>query len=316
MKMFNVSLITVVTAVLLLAACKTSKYSSVNKDDDAVMEIRQDSNYIAFNKLKEQEVPTLANRGAGRSAALVGLAFTAGSSAVKKMIANDKKKYTADYDFALTDLYFYDQLSTESAFDPVGMKFKGFRVIRLLENKDGSADTAMIAEFELDTTNNRAYEIINNSIFRLRLKSLVINSTRAKLTGGQKKAINMDFDITFSTSYVNEQGQLFDNVTLGKFYFFVRNAPIDKADQNYNTYYAKHSGKAVDGKSFIVPRSFGYHITGPSQTEKSWSQGAYSISVHVKESTKDKFVTKLLMDNSDKIIDMIGDKAQGALKKD
>jgi len=313
MKTTHMLVLITAATISMLAACKTSKYSSVNKNDDAVMEVQQDSNYIAFNKLKQQEVPTLANRDRGRSAALVGLAFTAGSSAVKKMIANDKKKYTADYDFALTDLYFYDQLSTESAFDPVGMKFKGFKVIRLLENKDGSTDTAMIAEFELDTTNNRAYEIINNSIFRLRLKSLVINSTRAKLTAGQQKKINMDFDITFSTSYVNEQGQLFDNVTLGKFYYFVRNAPIDKADPGYSAYYAKHAGKAVDGKSFIVPRSFGYHIIGPSQTERSWSQGAYSISVHVKESTKDKFVTKLLMDNSDKIIDMIGDKAKGAI---
>jgi hypothetical protein len=315
MKQFQLSICVLVVTLFMVTACKTSKYSSVNKDDDAVMEIRQDSTYIPFDKLKQQEVPNFANRGRGRSAALVGLAFTAGSSAVKKMIANDKKKYMADYDFALTDLYFYDQLSTESAFDPIGMKFKGFRVIRLLENNDGSSDTAMIAEFELDTTNNKAYEIINNSIFRLRLKSLVINSTRAKLTSGQKKSINMDFDITFSTSYVNEQGHLFDNVTLGKFYYFVRNAPVDKSEPGYNDYYAKQAGKAVDGKSFIVPRSFGYHITGPNQTEKSWSQGSYSISVHVKESTKDKFVTKLLMDNSDKIIDMIGDKAQGALKK-
>ena len=49
--------------------------------------------------------------------------------------------------------------------------------------------------------------------------------------------------------------------------------------------------------------------------EKSYSQGAYSISVDVTESTKNKFVTKVVADNSDKIVDALGNKAKSAVKE-
>ena len=99
----------------------------------------------------------------------------------------------------------------------------------------------------------------------------------------------------------------------GKFYFLVRNAPVNKTESGYDGYYKNLQDKMLDGKSFIVPRSFGYHVVGPNQTKQSFSQGAYSIQVNVRESSKDKFITKVLVDNSGKLIDMLGDKARGAL---
>ena len=224
------------------------------------------------------------------------------------MIAKDREKYVAKYNFALTDLYFYDQLSNESVFDPVGLQFSGFTLVRTFTNKTGIPDTAFIARFDLDTTSTN--EIINNSIFRLKFKDLKLFYSKAKMTAAHKNTINMDIEISFRTNYVNGDGQLFDNVELGKFYLLLRNAPMDKNSEGYDNYYEKLKGKPVDGRSFIVPRSFGYHKTDVGTVEKSYSQGAYSITAKVTETAKYKFVTEILVDNSSNIIDMLGKEAK------
>jgi hypothetical protein len=124
----------------------------------------------------------------------------------------------------------------------------------------------------------------------------------------------MDFEISFHTSYVNGDGVLFKDVELGKFYFFLRKAPLDKSDEGYTAYYEKLKGTTLEGKSFIVPRSFGYHITGQNLTEPAFSQGAYTINVKVKESSKNTFVNELVIDNSGKIVDALGDQLKKRLK--
>lgn len=297
--------------------CKTTANSLALKDETAEINVEQNPDALSYRSIKNQMVPTFAERGT-RSRGLVlgpllGSAVSLGTNAVKKMIANDREKYIAKYDFALTDLYFYDQLSTESVFDPVGLQFSGFTLLRTFTNSNGLTDTAFIAQFDLDTSSTN--EIINNSIFRLKLKYLKILHSKAKMTAAQKNTLNMDIEITFHTTYVNELGQLFDNVELGKFYLLLRNAPMDKASTGYQKYYDKLKDSAVDGRSFIVPRSAGYHKNDSGFVRRSFSQGAYSITAKVTETAKDKFVTKILVDNSSNIIDMLGKEAKRALTK-
>lgn len=299
-------------AALSLAGCIGSKYGSASNSERIQMNIKEKTDVIDYSALKEQSVPDLANRGQGRGP-MTGLtlgAVSLATNAVKQMIAKDKKKYTAEYDYALTDLYFYDQLSTENPFDPIGMQFNGFRLVRTFEHK-GVTDTAMVAEFELDTSN--PYEIINNSIFRLKLKSLRLNYAKAKVPANNK-LLNMDFEISFHTSYVNGQGELFKHVELGKFFFFLRKAPLDKNAEGYTAYYEQLKGKKLEGQSFIVPRSFGYHMTGINSVEPAYSQGAYTIEVKVKESSKNTFVNQLIIDNSNKLVDALGDQLKKKLK--
>jgi len=294
--------------LLILISCTATKYSSSGKNDQAKMVMAEKKDVIDYAALKKQEIASFQERTQSRAffAPMAGSLISLGTDAIKKMIANDKKKYTAEYKMGLTDLVFYDQLSTESAFDPVGMQFNGFTLVRTFINEDGKTDTALKAEFELDKTN--PYEILNNSIFRLKLKSFTLNSAKAKIASNGPKTLNMDFEITLKTSYVNEQGVLFDNVTLGKFVFLLRNAPLDKSAPGYTAYYEGLKGKSLDGRSFIVPRSFGYHIDDNGVPTKSYSQGAYSIVVTVKESSKNSFVNTLLMDNSNQILEAAGKK--------
>ncbi|MFT3980765.1 MAG: hypothetical protein QM687_09875 [Ferruginibacter sp.] len=299
-----------VSLFAVLAGCAGSKNGSASNNDSLKMNVEEKPDVINYSSLKQQEVPDMAGRadkGRGPLTGLVGGAVSLATNAVKQMIAKDKKKYTAAYSYGLTDLYFYDQLSLDGPFDPLGLQFSGFKMVRTFEN-NGKTDTALVAEFELDAAN--PYEILNNSIFRLKLKSLTLNYAKAKVPGNNNY-LNMDFEISFNSSYVNNQGALFKNMELGKFYFFLRKAPLDKNDPGYADYYKNLAGKKLDGQSFIVPRSFGYHITGANNAQPSYSQGAYTITVNVKESSKNTFVNQLIIDNSSQLVDALG----GAIKK-
>jgi hypothetical protein len=302
---------------LLAVRCATTEHGYAVKGEVVKMKVEEKRNAIDYAMLQKRKILSLEererkSRGLAMPLPMLGGAISLATDVVKKMIAKDRKKYVADYSVGLTDLYFYDQLSTGSCFDPVGMQFGGFTIVRTFRNKQDQLDTALVARFELDTTH--AEEIINNSVFRLRLKDLVLNDTKAKITHGQKDNINVDMEITIQASYVNEMGTLFDNVELGKFYLLLRDAPLDQKSDKYKSYYDNLKNKALTGRSFIVPRSFGYYKTDEGKVEKCFSQGAYSIVVKITESSKDKFVTKLLIDNSSKMIDLLGQKAKDAIK--
>jgi hypothetical protein len=304
-------------SALLLTACKSTQYGMATNGESRKMIIQEKTDIIAYERVKVQTVPTLSDRTEGGRAvgltSLLGSAVSLGTNLVKTMIAKDQAKYTANYSFGLSDLYFYDQLSSESVFDPVGMQFGGFTLIRTFRNEAGQTDTALIARFVLDTA--QANEIINNSIFRLRLAELDLRYAKAKISKGQKKNLNLDFEITFKTSYGNEQGQLFDNVTLGKFIFNVREAPMDKNDPEYQAFYDKLKGTRLDGRSFIVPRSFGYYKDRNGNFQKAFSQGVYTIQAKITESANNKFVTEMISDNSDQILQILSKEAKRGIGK-
>ncbi len=295
----------------MLCSCAGSRQGSALGSEEVKMKISESPGVIDYAALQQQDVPDMASRsadkGRGPLTGLVGGAVSLATNAVKQMIAKDKKKYNAEYSYGLTDLYFYDQLSLDGPFDPLGLQFSGFTLVRIFEN-NGKMDTALTASFELDAVN--PYEILNNAMFRLKLKSLQLNYAKAKVPGNNN-FLNMDFEITFNSSYVNSQGALFKNMELGKFFFFLRQAPLDKKAPGYDEYYKNLAGTKLDGQSFIVPRSFGYHITGKNSAQPSYSQGAYNITVNVKESSKNTFVNQLIIDNSGQLVDALG----GALKK-
>lgn len=310
----NKTILLIFTAAILVA-CNGSKLGYQTKNEVVKMNVDEARDVINYPLLESQQIPSFAQRvdkqmatkqgnNLGQSsfmaAPLVGNLVSLATDGIKQMIEKDKKKYTANYNFALTNLYFYDQLSTESAFDPVGMQFNGFTLVRTFKNSQGKIDTALVAEFELDTSN--AYEIINDAVFRLRLKSFDLRYAKAKIAKGKKQRVNMDFEIVFTSSYVNEMGQLFDKVTLGKFYLLLRDVPLNKNDTAYNKYHQQLKGKLLDGRSFIVPRSFGYYLADNNKKAKCFSQGAYSIQVNVKESSKNNFVNKLIIDNSNELL--------------
>ncbi|MBI5370532.1 MAG: hypothetical protein HZA79_00755 [Sphingobacteriales bacterium] len=306
-------LLTLLLFLLVLPSCQPGRESRSSGRDRTEIQVEEDPYKLDFTALKEQKIYSFEERAAilkdgnrGILTAMSGGLISLATNAVKKMIKKDRSRYTAEYITGQKDLVFYDQLSTQHPFDPVGMKFNGFTLLRLIPQPQEQEDTALVAEFELDDHN--LYEILNNNTFRLKLKNLELNIPKAKVEKKGPRTLNMDIEISFSTSYVNEQGMLFDNVTLGKFYLFLRNAPVDKDSPGYADYYRRLIGKQLEGRSFIVPRSFGSYIKPDGTVGRSFSQGEYSISVHVKEASRSSFVMKMLMNNSDKILETAGSK--------
>ncbi|MFI5162529.1 MAG: hypothetical protein ACHQHN_14710 [Sphingobacteriales bacterium] len=259
------------------------------------------SNVINYTSLKRQGKPnTLAVRGAsprGVVDSYTGGLISLGVTAVKSLIANDKKKYTDTWTQGLNGLYFYDQPSISGPFDPVGMQFNGFSLNRFVKEKHNERDSlvALSADFILDTTN--CNEIINDAVFKLRLKNIRMNYSKAKIPAN-KNHINADIEITFTTSYVGQNGQLYKDVELGKFYYTLRKAPLDSTASDYKTYYSKLENTPLTGKSFIVPRSYGYYKEADNTIMPYFNQGAFSIVVKVTESSKDTFVNEILINTS------------------
>ncbi|MBP6287721.1 MAG: hypothetical protein KA409_12440 [Ferruginibacter sp.] len=302
-------IITVCLILVFFTGCAGSHVGSAGKGEELNMKIMENRDVVSFSQLKEQSAPSLAMRGRNKSRGLdmlVGSVASIATDAIKKVIANEQKKYIANYQFALTDLYFYDQISNDGPFDPVGMQFSGFKITRTFTNSEGEIDTAFTASFSLDTSN--LYEILNNSMFRLRCSDFDLKYAKAKIAAGGAKELNMDIEITFRSSYVSSDAVLYDNVSLGKFYLFVRNAPLENSAANYRAYYSAMKGKLLTGRSFIVPRSFGYHLED-GDAKPGYSQGAYTIDVKVKESSKNVFVSKVIVENTNLMIDSYREKA-------
>lgn len=300
---------------LLLIVCFTTNSCTTSNDIykvDKYMVIKNENERgLNFKNLKGQE--EFLNKHVVTRGLLDGYLISLATDGIKRMIDNRQQKYTAQFNMAVADLRFYNNLSTNGVFDPNGIKFNGFSLVRLVHNvTNNREDTAFIADFELDTKN--PYEIFNNSIFRLRLKNLDYRFPKAKMKN-DRSTVNLDFEITFTTSYVNEQGNFFNNVVLGKFYLGLRDAPVNKRQLVYKEYYASLQNTPLAGKSFIVPRSFGYYVTNNNQLNKAFSWGNYNISAIVKESSDESFVDKVIYDNSGFILDVAHDKMHKASHK-
>ncbi len=316
-KMFGL----IVTCIFLLAGCAASRLGSAAKEEAMDITVAENSNVVNPDRLVAQQIPTMheramASRGEGRGllAPLAGNLVSLASSSVKKIIANDKKKYGATYEFGLTDLYFYDQLSEEGPFDPVGLQFSGFKLIRTFQDKSGKTDTALVVDLGIDTTN--IAEVINNSVFRLRVKSFDLRYAKAKVAKGTKdKKLNMDIEVIFTSSYVGADGLISEKVTLGKFYLLLRDMPLDRSQPGYAAYYNSLSDSLLTGKSFIVPRSVGHYRNTIGEMRQAFSRGAYSIEVKVKESSRNNFVTRMLFENANMIIDASSSGLKSKLSK-
>jgi hypothetical protein len=259
-------------------------------------------NLLAVNHLMTQEGPSFRERGS-RAAfipILAGFIINKGVQGIQTMINDRKSRYIAGYSFAERGHYFYDQISTVSAIDPVGLQFKGFQVQRVARNEQNGLDTILLAKFILDTTEGRISEIMNSGLFHLKLDSIRVKSAKVKLPR-DGKGLNLDFEIVFNSSFRGDDGQIHPDAPLGRFIFTLRNIPLDLNDPGARLYYDSLDKvkPTLVGESFLVPRSSGFYKNRNGNVESCWGQGLYSINVNVKETSKVKFIDKLIIFSSD-----------------
>lgn len=286
--------------ILLLVSLVVSLHAFAQKKpvaDKVIAIVPEQPDVLGSLNIKPQ-----ATASRGLLTALAGTSVSLAANGIKQLIEKDKAKYTAEH-FASTDqLYFYSKVSTQSPLDPEGLQFNGIKVIRLVETKSNSYDTAFVLSLALDLDN--PYDIINNSVFRLKLNDFKFYSPKCKvpeMKAGQN--LNLDVEIKIRSSWMTEQGVFCNNIELGKFILLLRNVPLDKPRQREMVAsLAKDPVKSkLDGYCMMVPRSFGYYKSSNGNFQPCWGQGIYSVDVSIRESSKQRLVVKLLQDNSNDI---------------
>ena len=206
----------------VLSGCFSSKFGSAKKGERVSMSAPPKRDVINYYLLKQQQQQPLSLmaraeiKSRGVATAFAGSLVSLGVSAVRQVISNEHNKYLAQWRQGLNDLYFYDQPSAEGPFDPVGMQFNGFNITRTFFDQGGKV-VAISADFGIDKDSVQANEIINDGIFRLRLKDIQVKYAKAKVPR-RHNTLNMDFDISFITSYIDKAGNMHKDLELGRFF--------------------------------------------------------------------------------------------------
>ncbi len=283
-------------------SCSTSyKYSHKKNREQVSIHVDEDPMYFNQKDLLAQKFDSKqVTRGVFLAVPFIGQAISYATNSVKTFIQSDKTKYFAKYGAGKSQLFFYNTISTTNFIDPSGMQFKGFKLIRTVENSDHKTDTAFYASFSVDLSN--PYEIVNNSSFRLKLDSLNVKYSKAKVSGTNyylpwkwftknRHRLNLDIQIAVRSSWITEQTQIYNNIELGTFTLSLRNIPLDPEASDYKQYYDRVKDTVLSGNCFLVPRSFANMKGESAQLSKCWSQGLYEISANVNEAGKPGLVT-------------------------
>lgn len=295
-------------AMIILSSCASYKYSNKRKVETINMTIINQADVIDLKKIESQEIPGPRSRGVG-----LGDVVSLAAEGIKLLIAADKKKYTGEYTYGLSDNYFYDRISDVSPFDISGMQFSGFNLLRTVKLKDGSTDTALFISFKVITDN--PYEIFNNSAFRLKIDDFVMKYGKAKipvfkwympwtLFYKKKTSINLDVKVTFTATWTGVNSGINRDQEIGTFYLNLRDIPLGNLEK-FEEYKEQIIGMPLYGSSFIVPRSYGTYLNERKDYKPAYGQGIYDILVEVTESGRDHFVTRVVQDNSDMIVEEI-----------
>ena len=305
--------------VFICSSCASYKYSNKHKGEKLTVKLKDTRPVIDNTKLLAQA--SVVSRG---QVDLIGRVIDYAAAGVKKLILLSKKNLTVEYSSGIKNLYFYEKPSLLGITDPNGMNFIGLDIERRVQIK-GNEELAFSMSFSVDTSSKN--DIINNSLFRLKLDSLKVNYAKAKIPGckwympwtvfwaGKKnKKLNMDVEIIFVSTWMDEGFVIHKNVEIGRFLLNLRNIPLDKNDPNYASYFDKLKGTYLDGFCFLVPRSYGFYPDGQRNLNPCWGQGIYDVYVNIKESGKEKFITKV-SDNSGGVIDELNKILKEAYKK-
>ena len=140
--------------------CASVESTNKIKGEVVAAKVNEEDDLLAFNSMQGQNV---SSRGMEE---ILGKGVSLAAEGVKKLIAIDREKYTAEYTTALREMYFYKQPSVIGPMDPQQIQFNGFSLTRWVDDKTGRKDTALFLSLKVDTEN--PYDIINNSLFRLK----------------------------------------------------------------------------------------------------------------------------------------------------
>jgi hypothetical protein len=246
------------------------------------------------------------------------------SKGVQKLIEMNKKSLTASYSAGLSNIFFYENISVSSPFDPSGIKRNEYALARTISNGIKPIDTALYMAFSID--NENIDDIINNSMFRLKLDSFALKYAKARVPvskwyipwtwfGQNSSSLNLDIEIIITSSWVNENAQIYKNVEIGRFMMRLRDVPMDQKEPGYDTYFESLKGKKFEGFSYLIPRSYGaYYSAKDGKLKECYGRGEFSMTIKIKEAGKDFFISTLISDSSPMILDQVTKSMKKQLK--
>ena len=286
--------------------CASVESTNKIKGEVVAAKVNEEDDLLAFNSMQGQNV---SSRGMEE---ILGKGVSLAAEGVKKLIAIDREKYTAEYTTALREMYFYKQPSVIGPMDPQQIQFNGFSLTRWVDDKTGRKDTALFLSLKVDTEN--PYDIINNSLFRLKFDDFKLNYAKCKIPDARwyfpwtwffqnDESINLDIEVIFKASWMTQSGVYYDQIEIGKFIHSIRGLPIRNGQEGF----VKENllGKRLNGYSILVPRSYGNYFSNQKTVEECWGQGLYTVQINIKESSKEKFIETLVLDNSSTLVDQM-----------
>jgi len=215
----------------------------------------------------------------------------------------------------LSNIKFYDANSDVGMLDPKGIIFQGFEFNRTFQDKNTDREIAVYAKFSLDES--KFEDIYFNSKFYFKVDSLSVNYSKVKVNDSRwyipwtwflqkEKSFHLDFDIDLAVNWIDELGTVHTNVPFGKFILPVHDIPLTDDAETRDKYFADFKGRPLSGSSYMIPRSVTYCTNPRGQVRTCFGRGDFSISTKVIESSKKDFVSKMIMNNSDQILELKG----------
>lgn len=283
-----------ISLIIFIAGCSTTQKQArkTAQNEALAMQVQEDPEF--YDKLAARN--TRSTRGILMP--MTGKVVSLAKGAILNFIKKEEKRFTKTYRQAQSDLFFYNRISQNHALDPAGMQFDGIEVARYKTDAAGRRDTTFFASFAVDTS--QAFEILNNSIFRLKLKELQVKGTELPLVrrwylpwtwfDKPTDTINLDVSIKVFASWVDENREMKRDEPIGEFYLVLRNVPLS-SDDTYNEYIKSKEGTQLSGYSYLVPRSISFQKVG-NRVEKIYGHGMYSLEVDIVESRKRGAVSK------------------------
>lgn len=287
---FLLYLLICVIAAFTTTGCSSSRKQAARPSSESFsMQVQEDPEF--YDKLAVAQARGQGN-ARGILAPFTGNVVSLAKGAILNLIKKEEKRLTRTYKQAQTDLFFYNRISQSHSLDPAGMQFDGLEVVRYTSGAGGSRDTSFFASFSVDTS--RAVEILNNSIFRLKLDELQVNATNLPSTrrwflpwtwfDKPSQTVNLDVSIKVFASWVDENLNMKRNEPMGEFYLVLRDVPL-KGSSGYRAYVESQEGTQLTGYSYLVPRSVSFQEVG-NRVQKIYGHGLYSLEVDITESRK------------------------------
>ena len=294
---------------LLLSSCSVYTYSDKQKEEKLSIAASEFA-----SPLRTSEMFTKKAQEGSRGLITVPLLLKGADLAYEGIISvieAKKENNKAEYKTVLANQRFYNNVSQLGRMDPDYLSFSGFTIKRYAKI-DESTGLTFNLKTSLDTS--KLQDVVAGSKFYLTIDSLQLNYTKLKyldkklLAPGtwftkKEKTLNLDVNIEIVANWIDDEGIIHENTTMGSFFYPIRNYDLSELKEKPMII----SNKAFTGSSYIIPRSTTFCFDKRGNRIKCYGLGDFNVLVTVSESKDNSFVEKTFYQNQGSLIEAMKD---------